>query len=96
MTECCANFICSLALETSYESCSWICKVFEIRIRGDTVIRLLLKRYPFIEGIPVGEKIGIDEFVYKKCHTYGTVIVDGKIYVPITFLKRIRLYSQTR
>ncbi|MBD5549294.1 MAG: hypothetical protein HDQ97_18225 [Lachnospiraceae bacterium] len=42
-----------------------ICKVLGIRISGDTVICLLLKRYQFMEDTPVGEEIGIDDFAYK-------------------------------
>lgn len=49
MTERCADFICSLALETSCEGCSRICKILGIKISGDTVIRLLLKRYRAME-----------------------------------------------
>lgn len=49
MTERCADFICSLALETSCDGCSRICKALGIKISGDTVIRLLLKRYHAIE-----------------------------------------------
>lgn len=88
MTERCADFICSLALETSCEGCSRICKVLGMRISGDTVIRLLLKRYQFMEDTPVGDRIGIDDFAYKKRHTYGTVIVDGETHIPITLLDR--------
>lgn len=86
MTERCADFICSLALETSCEGCSRICKDLGIKISGDTVIRLLLKRYQLMENVPVGERIGIDDFAYKKRHTYGTIIVDGETHSPITLL----------
>ena len=43
MTERCADFICSLASETSCEGCARICKVLNINVSGDTVIRLLLR-----------------------------------------------------
>ncbi|MCR1843268.1 transposase [Murimonas intestini] len=86
MTERCADFICTLALETSCEGCSRICKVLGIKISGDTVIRLLLKRYQCMEEPPVGDVIGIDDFAYKKRHTYGTIIVDEKTHAPITLL----------
>ena len=52
------------------------------------MIRLLLKRYESIKDISVGEKIGIDDFAYKKRHTYGTVIVDEETHAPITLLDR--------
>ena len=41
MTERCADFISTLALETSCEGCARICKEMGIRISGDSVIRLL-------------------------------------------------------
>lgn len=65
MTERCADFICFLALETNCEGCSRICKVLGIKISGDTVIRLLLKRYQAMEHDFIGDKIGIDDFAYK-------------------------------
>lgn len=86
MTERCADFICSLALETSCEGCSRICKALGIKISGDTVIRLLLKRYRAAENDFMGDKIGIDDFAYKKRHTYGTVIVDEETHNPIALL----------
>lgn len=86
MTERCADFICSLASETSCEGCSRICKELGIKISGDTVIRLLLKRYQAIENDFMGDKIGIDDFAYKKRHTYGTIIVDEETHNPITLL----------
>ena len=30
--------------------------------------------------------IGVDDFAYKKRHTYGTIIVDEKTHEPITLL----------
>ncbi len=44
MTERCADFVCTLALETSCEGCARICKTLGIKTSGDTVIRLLLKK----------------------------------------------------
>lgn len=87
MTERCADFICSLALETSCEGCSRICKALGIKVSGDTVIRLLLKRYQAMEKDYVGDNIGIDDFAYKKRHTYGTIIVDEETHKPITLLE---------
>lgn len=45
MTQRCEDFICSIALETSCEGCSLICKELGIQISGDTIIRLLINRF---------------------------------------------------
>lgn len=76
MTERLEDFICSLALETSCEGCSRICKLIGIQISGDTVIRLLLKRYENQPSFQCGSIIGVDDFAFKKRHKYGTIIVD--------------------
>lgn len=86
MTERCADFICTLALETSCEGCARICRSLGIRVSGDTVIRLLLRRYESLSAPDVGDVIGIDDFAYKKRHTYGTIIVNEKTHEPITLL----------
>ena len=86
MTERCADFICTLALETSCEGCARICHTLGIKVSGDTVIRLLLKRYDSFPIPEAGDVIGVDDFAYKKRHTYGTIIVDEKTHEPITLL----------
>lgn len=86
MTERCADFICTLALETSCEGCARICRTLGIKTSGDTVIRLLLKRYESFPNPQVGDVIGVDDFAYKKRHTYGTIIVDEKTHKPVTLL----------
>lgn len=86
MTERCADFICTLALETSCEGCSRICNKLGIRISGDSVIRLLIKRYEALDSPIVGEAVGIDDFAYKKRNTYGTIIVDERTHIPVTLL----------
>ena len=86
MTERCSDFICTLALETSCEGCARICRKLGIRISGDTVIRLLLKRYEAMPDPEVGDVIGVDDFAYKKRNSYGTIIVDEKTHKPITLL----------
>lgn len=86
LTERCADFICTLALETSCEGCARICRTLGIKISGDTVIRLLLKRYEMLPEPEVGDVIGVDDFAYKKRHTYGTIIVNEKTHEPLTLL----------
>ena len=44
-TERLADLICTIALETSCEGCSRICKAMNITISPDSVIRLLIRRY---------------------------------------------------
>lgn len=86
MTERCADFLCTLALETSCEGCARICKAIGIKTSGDTVIRLLLKRYESLPAPEIGDVIGIDDFAYKKRNTYGTIIVNERTHEPITLL----------
>lgn len=86
MTERCADFICTLTLETSCEGCARICHTLGIKVSGDTVIRLLLKRYDSFPAPEAGDVIGVDDFAYKKRHTYGTIIVDGKTHEPVILL----------
>ena len=50
MTERCADFICTLAMESGCEGCARICKALGIKISGDTVIRLLLRKYEVLSG----------------------------------------------
>ena len=64
MTERCADFICTLAIESSCEGCARICKALGIKISGDTVIRLLLRKYEVLPGPEVGDVIGVDDFAY--------------------------------
>lgn len=86
MTERCADFICSLAMETSCERCSRICKAMNLKVSGDTVIRLLTKQYTLQETAKCGSVIGVDDFAFKKRNTYGTIIVDKATYTQVAIL----------
>lgn len=66
MTEQCEDFICTLALETSCEGAAWICKFMSIKISGDSIIHLFIKRYEQQPIPEYGNIIGIDDFAYKK------------------------------
>lgn len=86
MTERLADFVTLLALETSCESCARIMQAMNVKISGDTVIRLLIKRYSK-QPLPVcGQTIGVDDFAFKKRHTYGTIIVDETTHKPVAIL----------
>ena len=80
MTERLVDFILTVALETSCEASARILKTMKIKISGDTVIRLLLHRYAKQTTPICGAKIGVDDFAYKKRHTYGTVIVEEETH----------------
>lgn len=86
MTERCADFICTLAMETSCEGCSRICKAMNLKTSGDSVIRLLTKRYKLQNATECGSIIGVDDFTFKKRHTYGTIIVDEATHKPVAIL----------
>ena len=58
-----------------------------VKISGDTVIRMLLKRYQTQSHMPCGSHIGVDDFAYKKRHPYGTIIVDENSHIPVAVLE---------
>ena len=86
MTERLVDFILTIALETSCEASARILKAMKIKISGDTVIRLLLHHYSEQDTPICGARIGVDDFAYKKRHTYGTVIVEEETRHVITIL----------
>lgn len=64
MTERLEDFICLLAIETSCEAGARILNSVNIKVSGDTVIRLLIKRYRKQPVKPCGPIIGIDDFAF--------------------------------
>ena len=86
MTERCEDFICTLALETSCEGSARICRSMNLKTSGDSIIRLLTKRYVAQSKVPCGSIIGVDDFAFKKRHTYGTIIVDEATHKPVAIL----------
>ncbi len=87
MTERLADFICTLALESSCEGSARVCQAMGIRISGDSVIRLLLKRYAAQPETVCGSVVGIDDFAFKKRDTYGTIVVDEATHKPVAILE---------
>ena len=58
----------------------------KIKISGDTIIRILLKKYGAMNISTCSSTIGIDDFAFKKRHNYGTIIVDEKTHNPVAIL----------
>lgn len=87
MTERLVDFVTILALETSCEASARIMQAMNIRISGDTIIRMLLKRYGTRPEMQCGNHIGVDDFAFKKRHTYGTIIVDERTHIPVVILE---------
>lgn len=86
MTARLEDFICILAVETSCEACARIANSMNIKISGDTVIRLLIKKYKQQPAPIFGSVIGVDDFAFKKRHTYGTIVVDEATHKPVAVL----------
>lgn len=86
MTSRLEDFICIIAVETSCEACARIANMMNIKISGDTVIRLLTKKYKQQPAPTCGSVIGVDDFAFKKRHTYGTIIVDEATHKPVAVL----------
>ena len=86
MTKRCEDFICTLALETNCESCARICNFMGIKTSGDSVIRMLLRRYSNQLDEICGDSVGIDDFAFKKRQSYGTIVVDEATHRPVALL----------
>ncbi|MBE6051705.1 MAG: transposase [Clostridium sp.] len=86
MTERLSDFLCTLALETSCEGASRIAKKMNIKVSGDTIIKILIKKYNSMKIDSCSSTVGIDDFAFKKRHNYGTIIVDGKTHNTIAIL----------
>lgn len=87
MTERLVDLATILALETSCEASARIMKTMNIKISGDTVIRMRLKRYQVQPGAECVCHICADDFAFKKRHTYGTIIVDEHTHMPVAVLE---------
>lgn len=84
MTSRCEDLVKRIALNTSCESASIICKHMGIQISGDTIIRILLRRTNIDHKC--GEVIGVDDWAYKRRNNYGTIVCDSKTHKPVALL----------
>ena len=84
MTSRCESLIVSIALNTSCEAASDICKHMGVVVSGDTVIRILLRNCETETGC--GEVIGVDDWALKKGSKYGTIICDTQTHKPVALL----------
>lgn len=84
-TERLEDTIVAIALNISCEGGACICKYMGIDVSGDTIIRLLKRKVDEQEK-SCSDFIGIDDWAYKKGHTYGTIICDGKTHKPVDLL----------
>ena len=83
MTERLIDFVTILALETSCEASARIMQAMHVKISGDTVIRMLLKRYQTQSHIPCGSHIGVDDFAFKNDILMGRLLL---MKIPIFLL----------
>ena len=87
MTQRCIDFVSMLALETSCEGAARICQSMNLKVSGDTIIRLLQRQYELQEKLTCSTIVGVDDFAFKKRHKYGTIIVDGQTHKTIAILE---------
>ena len=57
-----------------------------IKTSGDSVIRMLLRRYSNQPDEICGDSVGIDDFAFKKRQSYGTIVVDEATHRPVALL----------
>ena len=57
-----------------------------IKFSGDTIIKILLKKYDAMKKDICSRTVGIDDFAFIKRHTYGNIIVDEKAHNTIAIL----------
>lgn len=87
MTTRLEEFVRILALSTSCEGAAVICKAMGLRISGDTIIRMLKKIADENPASKCSDTIGVDDFAYKKGHTYCTIVCDYETRRPVAVLE---------
>ena len=64
-----------IGLEVGGETGRRVSKTFDISVSGDHIIRLI-HRFPERFSSPTPRVLGIDDWAWRKRHTYGTILVD--------------------
>ena len=76
-----------LALETSCEGAAIICKRMGLNVSGDTILRKLKQMADHEKPQTCGEVIGVDDFAYRKGHSYCTIVCDEATHRPVAVLE---------
>ena len=58
-----------------------------LRISGDTIIRMLKKMADENPASKCSDTVGVDDFAYKKGHTYCTIVCDYETRCPVAVLE---------
>ena len=74
-----------VVLSANSMAASKVAKLLRIHTSHDTLLHLLYKiELPMLQNLI---RIGIDDFAFKKCNRYGTLIVDQDTRRPVTILE---------